>query len=145
MKTNKQAGFTITEIMIAILILSSTLVVILSLQTSIISRNHKDTQQFQAMLLARSILADLETKKELDDMNERYSALDAIKEFELYDDQDIEEKDFDGLDVELEIGDIEIPLFGEFEPIEMKKVNVKVLWGPGDGNNIEIFYYAANE
>lgn len=55
-----RSGFTLIEVAFAIFILSSSLVVLLGLQSSVVQRELRDRHRIDAMLIARSILAATE-------------------------------------------------------------------------------------
>ena len=60
-------GFTLIEVVIAVLILSAALVTLLGLQSSILHRALRDEEKQHAMLLARTILSAIEVKnKDID-------------------------------------------------------------------------------
>ena len=59
--TRSQSGFTLIEITFAILILAGSLIILLGLQSSIIQRTVRDQDKLQAMLIARRIMAGIET------------------------------------------------------------------------------------
>jgi len=58
--TNGQRGFTLVEVVIALVILGGSLVVLLGLQSSLITRTLRDETQERASLLTRQLLAPLE-------------------------------------------------------------------------------------
>ena len=60
-RANRSSGFTLVEIMIAIVILASSITVILGLQSAIMKRAIDDKSRLTAMLFARRILASLES------------------------------------------------------------------------------------
>lgn len=59
----KSRGFTLIEVIVALMILGGSLIVLLGLQTSIIDRTIRDEKMQQALLLARRLFTDLETSK----------------------------------------------------------------------------------
>ncbi|MCO6431875.1 MAG: prepilin-type N-terminal cleavage/methylation domain-containing protein [Deltaproteobacteria bacterium] len=59
--SSKQRGFTLIEVVIAVVILSTAFITLLGLQSSIMKRTLRDEEKQQAMLLARSILAAIES------------------------------------------------------------------------------------
>jgi Tfp pilus assembly protein PilV len=66
----KISGFTLMEVTIAVLILSTALITLLGLQSSILKRSLRDEEKQQAMLLARTILSAIEVKnKDIDDQD----------------------------------------------------------------------------
>lgn len=58
----KSLGFTLMEVTIAVVILSSALVTLLGLQSSILKRALRDEEKQQAMLVARTILSAIEVR-----------------------------------------------------------------------------------
>ncbi len=65
---NQSAGFTLLEITFAILILAGSLTVLLGLQSSSVQRTIRDQHKQQAMLMARQILAAVESAREPPDV-----------------------------------------------------------------------------
>lgn len=63
-RTKANSGFTLMEVVIAVMILSTALVTLLGLQSSILRRALRDEEKQQAMLLARSILSAIEIKNQ---------------------------------------------------------------------------------
>ena len=57
---NSQQGFALIEVMIATLILGTSLVTLLSLQSSSVQRTLRDRNEQQAMLIARSMMSAIE-------------------------------------------------------------------------------------
>ena len=60
----RSSGFTLIEVVFAVLILAGSLVVLLGLQTSSLQLTGRGKMTQQAMLYARRILAPIETSKE---------------------------------------------------------------------------------
>lgn len=56
----KASGFTLIEVVLALVVLGGSLVVLLGLQSSLITRTLRDETQEQAILLTRRVLAPLE-------------------------------------------------------------------------------------
>jgi prepilin-type N-terminal cleavage/methylation domain-containing protein len=57
------AGFTLIEVVVALMILGGSLIVLLGLQTSIIDRTIRDEKMQMALLLSRRLFTDLETAR----------------------------------------------------------------------------------
>jgi prepilin-type N-terminal cleavage/methylation domain-containing protein len=77
-RTKKAAGFTLIEIVIAVLILSSALITLLGLQSSILKRALRDEEKQQAMLLARTILSTIEVKNRDIENQDSTSSVDEL-------------------------------------------------------------------
>ena len=60
MHSELQRGFTLVEVIFALIVLGGSLVVLLGLQSSLISRTLRDETQEHAILLTRQLLAPLE-------------------------------------------------------------------------------------
>jgi len=72
------SAFTLMEVTIAVLILSTALITLLGLQSSLLTRSLRDEEKQQAMLLARSILSAIEVKNRDIDTQDSTSTVDEL-------------------------------------------------------------------
>ena len=77
-KHKPESGFTLMEVTIAVLILSTALVTLLGLQSSILARALKDEEKQQAMLIARTILSAIEIHSDEIDAQDSTSSVDDL-------------------------------------------------------------------
>ncbi len=78
MRKGTNFGFTLMEVTIAVLILSSALVTLLGLQSSILKRALRDEEKQHAMLIARTILSAIEIKNQDIETQDTTSSVDQL-------------------------------------------------------------------
>lgn len=125
-------GFTLLEIMIAVLILSVSMIVLLGLQASVLSQERRDSERQQAISVAKQILAAIELHPErLKSGSESASKLlaflspnsPALRESNLYS--------------ELEVELISLP---EFPDKDLEKINLTISWGNSELDQVSFVY-----
>lgn len=142
----KLSGFTLIEVIFAIVILSGSLIVLLGLQSSAIDKALRDRNQLDAMLLARNILAALEIQEDIIDNSVQGSALQLIKDFNAVPAEDYEELErFSDFQADLQIEDWQTPAelaeqISDAGPL-MKKLYLKIFWSDLPDDQIEIVYF----
>lgn len=137
-----ERGFTLAEIVIAVLVLSTAMIVFISLQSAAVDRTLRDNQRQRAMLAARSILAALETRN--DDVPEESmddtlpNVLKQIKP--LSDLQDWNNPEFERFRAQLVIQNWEIPIPG-VEADAVKRVSLRIYWSDSPLDSFPVTYF----
>ena len=142
-KRVKSAGFTIMEIIIAILILSASLTTLLGLQSASIRRTLLDKNQQKAMLAARAILSAIESQKSADDVqNSQGTVIQVLKGLTPLPPVEIPAQDpLNLFTAEVKVQAAKLPgLQGNV----MKQVVVEVSWGETEAESLSINYFIAN-
>jgi prepilin-type N-terminal cleavage/methylation domain-containing protein len=137
-------GFTLMEVLLALLILGGSLVVLLGLQSSIIERTLRDTEKQRAMLLSREIFSTIETSAAppVPQKTEGTFAevLDAVSlgatPPNLEQDQD---RDFR---VFLEVSPIAVPGVSDDT---LRKVELTVAWGEREADRFTTVYFTQSD
>ena len=139
-------GFTLVEIMIAIVILATSLTVILGLQSAIMKRSIDDKSRLTAMLFARRILASLEAS--IDEIpfgvtNETvYEMLDLDNNRS--GDTDSEEDSETAL-ARTMLAELNVEPFGLPNNEEaLKRITLSINWTDNPFDSIQIYYFTAN-
>ena len=145
---SKTVGFALIEVLIAILILGSSFVVLLSLQSSVIKRALRERNQQQAMLVSRSLLAAIEIDpSQLEEQDTTMAAKDMLNEL-------LGSKG-EGLDPELEqtlapyeatlqVKEQDLPL-GNQDPLLLKQIILDIHWGSDPSNQLRTIFYIPAE
>lgn len=131
-----EAGFTIIEVLIALFILAVSLVTLMGLQSAVISRSLRDSNNLQAMLYARRVLAQFESSTDKIELTDK-----TVKAAELLTESDKEadgtEADLSKLEAHLKIED-----WGYADKEKaMKRISLIVSWGPSDQESLSIYYF----
>lgn len=146
----KNKAFTLIEVIFAIVILSSSLVVLLGLQSSVISKSLRDRNQTYAMLIGRNILAALEMEKEIEEQDTTETAYQLLKDLDGIDKDDPEEQElYNGMYVNLKVEEWENPpevteKIDLLKPL-LKRIYMRVFWGETPEDQMEIVYFRENE
>lgn len=142
-KINK-AGFSIIELVFAVVILAGGLTVLLGLQSAATTSALRDRNQQQAMLIARSIMSALELNSDLSDSQFNGSAEDTLLKYK----QPISEaEDYQefvrNTTVNLRIASVEVPIVSKLPvmPIKMFRISLVLSWGKSPDDELEIIYY----
>lgn len=142
------AGFALVEILIAILILGTSLVTLLSLQSSAVQRALRDRNQKNAMLVARSVMSAIEIDPDqVETQDTTMPAGEMIAQLirSQRDRQDQEIQDFlNTFEANLRVEEVFIPLPGQ-EPILMKKVLLILYWGDGPAEQMQTVYFVPED
>jgi prepilin-type N-terminal cleavage/methylation domain-containing protein len=146
-RARPEAGFTLIEIIIAILLLAGSLVILLGLQSSAMGRAVRDGHKLQAMLLARQILAAVETSK--DPLGEENYSGPAIKALEDYVPnfrslgQDL--NSYETFQINLQIHDWELPIEDVKLPVKIKRADIAVSWSALPQDSVWVTYFVPEE
>ena len=135
----KDLGFTLIEIAIAIFLLATSLTIILSLQSSVISRSINDRSRVQAMLVARRILAGIETgDTEVKDETVIKPVVEYLGNLARPEDLD----SLKGMNLELKTEPWTIP---QFEDLKIKKITLTISWGTVFDQNLAIYFFVPED
>lgn len=141
-------GFTLIEISIAIVVLAIGLVTLLGLQSSAIDRSIRDRNKQQAFLIARMVMAAIESEKDILDpkilTGTAYEVLNGLGS------NPPQSEELEGspleLQTELKIEEFIVPIpdpnTGVIEEL-MKRVTVTVGWDASDA--VQLVYYVAED
>ncbi|MEZ4754741.1 MAG: hypothetical protein R3A13_10620 [Bdellovibrionota bacterium] len=137
------AGFTIMEIIIAILILAASLTTLLGLQSASIRRTFTDKNQQKAMLAARAILSAIEVQSSADDVqSDQGTVIQVLKNLIPLPPVEIPVQDpLNLFTAELIVTPAKLPgLDGDV----MKQAILKVSWGETEAESLSLNYFIAN-
>lgn len=144
----KNEGFTLIEVIFAIIILASSLTVLLGLQSAAVSKGLRDRNQLQAMLLAKNILAAIEIKPEVDETNTTETVARLLEDFNAVPSLDDTEKEsYNGMYAKLVIEEWQNPdiLTDKVNENVLKRVYLKIFWGDFPEDQMEIVYFIPNK
>ena len=125
-------GFTLLEIMIAVLILSVSMIVLLGLQASVLTQEKRDSERQEAISVAKQILAAIELyperlKSGSQPANELLNFLSpnspAAKESVLFSD--------------LEVEMISLP---DFPDKDLERISLTISWGSSELDKVNFIY-----
>lgn len=144
------SGFTLLEIAIAIFILAGSMVALLSLQSAALDRAVRDKQKQQAMLIARTVLAEIETGLQTTGLGEQsFTARDLLSRHgEGVDMQELKDLKLEQMLINLMISDWEFPVpsaSGIPNQIALKRIDLKITWGEGPRDYIEVVYFLPDD
>ena len=146
-----QRGFTLVEVVIAILVLAGSLVVLLGLQSASVTKALRDRNQLQAMLAARHVFAAVEVFQEFNDRDDTLPVYQLLKDLGALPDigdSAEEEELYSGMEANIQISEWENP--EALAPLGadinlLKRIYLKILWGESPDDQLEIVYFIANE
>lgn len=143
-RRNKCAGFSLIEVVFAVLILASALVTLLGLQSSSLQLSAHDKFTQRAMLIAREILAPIETSKDPIDIQDVEGTPQEILEKVLVAKLGNEDRlPRDNIfRVHLKVDYWGIPKVNEEA---MKRITLTVLWSTAPLDSFQIIYFMPNE
>jgi len=131
----KERGFTLIEIMIAIFLLASSLTILLGLQSAVVSRAINDQSRAQGMLVARRILAGIETGDiKVPEGQTSQSARDQLGPLARPEDSET----LQNMTVNLLSEVWEVP---NFEKFKIRKITLNLVWGPSPEQQTGIYYF----
>ena len=137
-------GFSIIELIFAVVILAGGLTVLLGLQSAATTSALRDRNQQQAMLIARSVMSALEITEKLSDSNFNGTAEDLLNKYkqaisDAPDYQDIIKQ----TQANLAIQSVEVPIVSKVpvQPIKMFRTELTLSWGKSPDDNLTIIYY----
>ena len=145
------SGFTLVEVVIAILVLAGSLVVLLGLQSSAVTKALRDRNQLQAMLAARHIFAAVEVFQQFDDRDDTLPVYQLLRDLEAlpdFGDSAEEEQLYAGMEARIQISEWENP--EALAPLGadinlLKRIYLQIFWGESPDDQLEIVYFIANE
>ena len=134
-KKDSRAGFTLVEVVIAILVLAGSLVVLLGLQSAAVTKALRDRNQLQAMLAARHIFAAVEVFQEFNDRDDTLPVYQLLKDLDALPDigdSAEEEQLYAGMEAKIQISEWENP--EALAPLGadinlLKRIYLQILWG----------------
>ncbi len=145
-RTSKnESGFTFIEVMVALIILASASGILVGMQSSAIARTIRDKNAQQGMLLARRIMASIETlgPTGLVGNFDNEPALNALQKWTIPDPtDDAEKKALAPFSVSMSSDDLVLPLPNTSQN-PMKKVLLRVSWGQEVDESFIIMYLMA--
>jgi prepilin-type N-terminal cleavage/methylation domain-containing protein len=140
----RQQGFTLIEVTLAIVLLSGAMVVLLGLQSSIMRRTYVDSQNQLAMMAARQVLSAIEvsdlpvdTQETSGDLKEILTSLISVN---AEDEKSL--KIFDELSLHLSVSFWGIPTVDEQA---MKRVELTVSWSDRPQDALQVVYFFPND
>lgn len=143
--SHTMAGFTFIEVMVALIILASASGILVGMQSSAIARTIRDQDAQQGMLLARRIMASVETlgPTGLVGNFEGEPALTALQKWAIPEPtDDAEKKALAPFSVSMLSEDVVLPLPNTTQD-PMKKVVLRISWGTGVDESFVIMYLMA--
>ncbi len=130
-RANHQGGFTLIEILIALSIMAAATVVLMGMQSAAIARTLRDRNAQQGMLLARRIMASIESLGDPNNIQnfDNESGIGALQKLGIPDPtDDTEKRALAPFQVSLLAEDFPLPL-PNIAPDGVRKVTLKVSWG----------------
>lgn len=140
-----QSGFTFVEVMVALIILASASAILTGMQSSAIARTIRDKNAQQGMLLARRVMASIEAQGAQDMVGnfEGEPALSALQKWGIPEPtEEAEKKALTPFSVSMMSEDFVIPL-PNIDQDPMKKLTLRVMWGPEIDESFIISYLMA--
>ncbi len=142
-------AFTLIEVIMAIVILSGSLVVLLGLQSAAVSKALRDRNQLQAMMAARHILAAIEIQADTEPRNETETVYRLLENLNALPNPDEELQElYNNMNAELEIAEWPNPeqlsALTEGQDNLLNRVRLRVFWGEFPDDQLEIVYFVPN-
>jgi len=140
-------GFTLIEVIMAIIILSGALVVLLGLQSSVVNQTIRDRTEEKAMLLARRILASLESSNVPiaigTNLEDGYQVLEDLEVVGGRNDMTKDEMEsLKSFQVERTVSYWGIPNIDEHA---MRQIVLRIRWSDAPEDLFEAVYYVPND
>ena len=138
------AAFTLIEVTIAILILASSLTVLLGLQSSSVQRTIRDQHRQQAMLMARQILAAIESAEDPPQVGRNSGTAREMLDLMLNDHniQGQRNGPADDFMCEVAVDNWQVP---GLEGNVMRRLTVTISWSDSPNDSLNIYYFFAPE
>ena len=134
------SGFTLAEVTIAILVLSSAALTLISLQSASVESSFRDERRQRALLAARSIFAALEIQQDdpedtdvdlpLAELLQKREPLDGLTDWRNL-------KTLEPFMAHLTIKNWPLPL-KTLDPSAIKRAQLRIYWGTGAAESIEL-------
>lgn len=136
-----QRGFTLIEVMIALVLLASASALLVGMQSAAVNRTIRDSSAQQALMVARRLLAMIETIPDtefnLSSQGEQ-SAIALMEQLQIpMEDTSTDNGLLNKLSATLQVDDWLLPVPGA-EETPMKKIVLNLSWGPSQQDNISI-------
>lgn len=143
-KISSQAGFTLMEVTIAVVILAASLVTLLGLQSSIIRLTLRDDERQHSMLLARSILSAMEVHlDEVEPQDRTATAEEVLKGLNITPPEDFQstKESLFKLSVHIVVDNWSIPKVGDDI---MKRIRLSIFSDSTPDDAFEVLYFVPN-
>jgi type II secretory pathway pseudopilin PulG len=139
-----EAGFTLIEVTLAILLLSGAMVILLGLQSAVMRRTYIDTQNQRAMMAARQVLSAVEASDLPVDTQETSGSLKEVLSglIEINAEDEKSLQDFEDLRVHLSVTFWGIPTVNDQA---MKRVELTVSWSENPQDSLDVTYFIPND
>ena len=135
---HSQAGFTLVEIAVAIIILGLSLTALIGLNTSHLTSYYSQKKRVEAAMYAKQLMTFYEIERKAPELGEKSGSL--FKELE---EKGLAE-DFEGLEEQLEgwtykeeISSVDLPEL----PDAMRRIDMSVSWGDRDRESFSLIYF----
>ena len=141
---SRRGGFTLIEVVIALVILGGSLVVLLGLQSSIIERTIRDSKKQRAMLLARQILSAIEVAQTPPvPQSTDGSFKDVLNSVLTSNETNREESPEDAeYHAQLEVESVGIP---KLAPDAIRKITVTISWSPSPLDQLTAVFFTPSD
>ncbi|NMC61975.1 MAG: type II secretion system protein [SAR324 cluster bacterium] len=136
----RENGFTLLEIIIAVAILSTSLVTLLGLQSSIMQQAIKDRDRQNALLVGRRVLAALETSENPIAVGVKSGRIREILAGFAASEDDRSTGNDPALDLQSELQVDYLKLPGVESEQAIKKVVLRIFWGSSVEDSLEVLY-----
>ncbi len=148
-KLQISSGFTLIEVIMAVVILSGSLVVLLGLQSAAVSKALRDRNQLKAMMAARQILAAIEIQSETEPRSETETVYRLMENLNALPTADEELQElYNNMNAELEIAEWPNPealsALTDGESNFLNRVRLRIFWGEFPDDQLEIVYFVPN-
>jgi type II secretory pathway pseudopilin PulG len=142
-KINYSSGFTLAEVTIAILVLSSAVITLISLQSASLESTFRDERRQVGLLAARAIFSALEIQEEdpedidveqpLIELLQKRSPLDGLSDWS-------ERKRLEPFMAHLTIKNWPVPLKG-INQDALKRATIRIYWSNAPADSISLDYF----
>lgn len=136
---NREIGFTLIEVTFAVLILASSLVTLLGLQSSVLQQAVRDKNKERALLIGRRILSVFESSSDMIEPREVQGDISKIvNDFALPDGDEVTKLQQLNYTGKLSISEWGIP---NLDPRAMKRIALTISWGASSLDSLELVYF----
>jgi len=143
-KKDSQSGFTFIEVTVALALLAVAASILIGMQGAAVKRTLRDISAQEAMLVARRIMASIELLKDSDaslPSQSSGSVRDLLQQLNI---TGIGEKPgssaIDRMTASISVDELQIQMPYEEKLEQMKLVTLKLSWGPGSDEWIQLVY-----
>ena len=133
MKNSRQSGFTLVEILIAVVILALSLTTLLGLQSASFSSVFSGSRRYQALLMSRTLMTAVERGATPEIQNKRQNAFELLQVL-MSDPPPIDTNLFKRTDTQFIVEYWNLP---GIIPNSLKRVTLRVYWGPKQNDFLE--------